>query len=109
MPLRSADLVRARFAYCEDHETLSPEEVADLEQIFEARARYEAGLLGRHEGGFYEDGFSPGDENLLTLLELPSSRLLGWTWSDTYTVRFRIRRQDLTEARFDSVVVSFSH
>jgi hypothetical protein len=43
------------------------------------------------------------------LLELPTSHLMGWIWSDANDILFGLSRDALRAGRFDEVWISFSN
>ena len=65
-------------------------------------------LLVHVPTGHIYSPFGPGSPNEV-LLELPTSTLAGWTWGDSYSIVFIIKRADLASGNFDNVVFDITN
>jgi hypothetical protein len=97
---------RARHAYCASPGSL-PQEMRDrLEAIWSDLAAHEMAGMG-HAPLRYASDFDPETE--VTLLELPSSELIGWRFGDIDNLIVTIDKSDLAAKRFGKLKVQCSN
>lgn len=93
-------LALARHAYCADPDSLPEPTRAYCEAIWREMAGYEMAGMGHVPFGNIDD-FDPRSD--VTLLELPSTDLIGWTFGDVNNLVVCIGKDDLAAGRFDRV------
>lgn len=93
-------LALARHAYCEDPNSLPGPTRSYCEAIWRETAGYEMAGTGHVPFGNVDD-FDPRTD--VTLLELPSTDLIGWNFGDVNNLVVAIGKDDLAAGRFDRV------
>ena len=99
-------LDRARHAYSKSPDALPPAIRGHFEPIWRDQAVHEMASMG-HVPFRYVHQFDLDSE--VTLLELPTSNLMGWMFGDVDTLVLTIRKKDLAAGRFDAVRVQVSN
>ncbi|AWC22706.1 hypothetical protein CO731_02172 [Aminobacter sp. MSH1] len=99
-------LDRARHAYSRSPEALPPAMRSYFEAIWKDQAAHEMAGMG-HVPFEYVHQFDLDKD--VTLLELPTSNLMGWMFGDVDNLVLTIRKQDLAAGRFDAVEVQVSN
>ena len=93
---------RARHAYAADPDALPADTRALLDTWCRELAARETGHIGPAPLGTRHDY----DEDMhATLLELPSSELMGWSFGDADRLALMLRKADLAAGRFDRPIV----
>ena len=87
---------------------LPPPQRARLEAIWALEAQYEGGAMGHAPHGHIYTPHGPDSQNEV-LLELNTSKLLGWCWGDMYSIVFLIRREDLAKGRYDRIIIDITN
>jgi hypothetical protein len=96
----------ARHRYCDDVESLTPAARAHYEQIWRETASHDMAGMG-HVPFRYVHEFDEADE--VTLLELPSSNLMGWMFGDVDNLVLTMTKRDLAAGVFDRVAMQVSN
>jgi hypothetical protein len=97
---------RAKHIYTADPSSLSEALRADCEAIWKDRASHEMGGLGHVPWNYVHD-FDPARD--VTLLELPSSKLMNWQFGDVDHLVLTVKKADLAQGRFDQVLMQVSN
>lgn len=90
----------ARSVYLADPTALPPRLRADCEEMWLSRAAESAGGIG-HVPWRYVHEFEEHED--VTLLELPSSDLIGWQWGDVDHIVITMKRKALARGDFSRV------
>lgn len=96
---------RARLAYAASPEALPQEVRSYFEAIWQDLAAYQ--MAGMGHVPFRSVAFDPESE--VTLLELPSSELMGWWFGDVDNLVLSIKRTTLAAGRFTGLKVQWSN
>ncbi|MGH0255225.1 hypothetical protein NKY39_06495 [Sinorhizobium meliloti] len=99
-------LDRARHAYSKSPEALPPAMRGYFEANWKDQAAHEMAGMG-HIPFRYVHQFDLDKD--VTLLELPTSNLMGWMFGDVDDLVLTMSRKDLTAGRFDAVRVQVSN
>lgn len=94
----------AKHAYVRDPGLLSPTARAQFESEARTRAAHTLPSIG-HPPQTYVPGYD--SETHVTLIELPSSGLLGWAFGDSGSLALTMRKADLAAGRWDRVHARF--
>jgi hypothetical protein len=89
---------RAKHAYARDPESLPAAMRADCEELWTDMAAHDMGSMG-HVPWHYVDEFDHRHD--VTLLELPSSSLMNWTFGDANSLVITMTKADLAAGAFD--------
>ncbi|WP_432769119.1 MAG: DUF1963 domain-containing protein [Sphingopyxis sp.] len=95
---RSVWFDRARHAYAAEPDALPAAARAQLESQFTARVAADVASIG-HLPTEYVHGFD--EEAEATILELPSSDLVGWRFGDGHHLVVTLRKADIAAGRWD--------
>lgn len=99
-------LEAAKHAYLRDAAALPTPLVADCEQVWRDEAAYEIGGMGHVPWGYVHE-FDEGAD--ATLLELPSSQLIGWMFGDVYNLVITVKKKDLARNDFSRPLVQITN
>ena len=99
-------LDRARHAYSKSPEALPPAMRSYFEAIWKDQAAHEMAGMG-HVPFEYVHRFDLDKD--VTLLELPTSNLMGWMFGDVDDLVLTISKKDLAAGRFDMVTTQVSN
>ncbi|WP_377864989.1 DUF1963 domain-containing protein [Aminobacter aganoensis] len=99
-------LDRARHAYSRSPDALPPAMRGYFEAIWKDEAVHEMAGMG-HIPFLYVRQFDLDKD--VTLLELPTSNLMGWMFGDVETLVLTISKKDLAAGRFDAVRTQVSN
>ena len=99
-------LDRARHAYSKSPEALPPAMRSYFESIWKDEAAHEMAGMG-HVPFSYVHQFDLDKD--VTLLELPTSKLMGWMFGDVDNLVLTISKKDLAAGRFDMVTTQVSN
>lgn len=96
----------AKRAYLSDRSALPPRLRADCEEMWRSRAEESMGGMG-HVPWRYVHEFDIDED--ATLLELPSSDLMGWQFGDVDNLVITIKKSDLARGDFSQTYVQISN
>lgn len=99
-------LEAARPVYLDDPAALPARLRADCEEMWASRAAESAGGIG-HVPWRYVHEFDDGED--VTLLELPSSDLIGWQWGDVDNIVITMKRKALARGDFSRARVQITN
>ena len=97
---------RARHAYSKSPDALPPPIRSHFEAIWQDEAAHEMAGMG-HLPFRYVHRFDLDRD--VTLLELPTSNLMGWMFGDVDTLVLTMSKKDLAAGRFDAVITQVSN
>lgn len=97
-----------RYALTSDPAALPPAVRATLEAHARLDRANSTARMGHAPAAYYHE--DPADDRTqVVLLELPTSRLLGWIWSDVNHLLFGLSRDALRRGAFHEAWISFSN
>lgn len=99
-------LDRARHAYSRSPDALPLAMRGYFEPIWQDQAAHEMAGIGHVPFGYVHEFDLDSD---VTLLELPTSNLMGWMFGDVDNLVLTIRKKDLAACRFDNINVQVSN
>lgn len=102
MRLREA----AKLAYLDDPSTLPAELVGHCESAWADMALHDAGGMGHVPWGYVHE-FDDGED--VTLIELPSSDLIGWMFGDVDHLVITLKASDLARSDFSRPLVQITN
>jgi hypothetical protein len=106
--LKAALFEVERFDYLQVREDLPVAVAARLDREFAFIAAHETAGMGHIPSSYYHGHDMQGDEPI-TLLELPSSNLMGWMFGDLDRLSFTIAWSDLVAGDFSRVFIDVSN
>ncbi|WP_170333331.1 DUF1963 domain-containing protein [Ruegeria arenilitoris] len=96
----------AKAPYFQQDEQLPDALISDCEEVWAAQARHEMGGMGHTPWGYVHQ-FNSRQE--VTLLELPSSDLIGWMFGDVNNLVITIKKRDLKRGDFSNLSVQVTN
>lgn len=96
----------AKPIYLHDPGVLPAALVADCEKVWSAEAAREIGGMGHVPWGYVHEF---DDDTDVTLIELPSSYLVGWMFGDVYSLVITVKKDDLSRNDFSRPLVQITN